>query len=364
MRPQMRPRARSSAVVRALFAFATVVTLASLTAVVAHVVNTAAGLVAVGGPDASDRSPIPDSPVATSDQTGEGEVIASWTLLESLVRRRQIEREVSALLPEGTRLEFRSWLSLSFVTRGYSPNPLRTGIRGALIGSVWMVAIAVVVAVPTGVAAAIYLEEFCPRDLLRKAMRESVHLLAGVPSVVYGLIGLVLFVRFLGPLTSGAAFGATATRVPTGRTIVSAGLTLALLTLPRIVIAAEQAINAVEPRVRLAAFSVGATRWQVVRDHVLPQAGPEIGAAAILAIARAVGDAAIVIMVGASTVVIADPGPFAAFTALPVVAYQWAMRPDASYRGLASAALLVLLLLVVVLNAAAAVARSRARRTR
>ena len=362
-RPQT--RTRSSIVVRAFFAFATVVAFTSLTAVVAHIVNTAVGLIAVRGTaDSSGGLVILDRSFEPSDRNGDAEVFASWTLLESIVRRRQIEREVSDRLPDGTRLEFRSWLSVTFVFGGHSANPLRTGIRGALIGSLWIMAIAAIVAVPVGVAAAVYLEEFGPPDRLRRLMRESVHLLDGVPSVVYGLIGIVLFVRFVGPWTSGTAFGVSATRVPTGRTILSAGLTMALVTLPRIVIAAEQAISAIEARVRLAAFSVGATRWQVVRDHVLPQAGPEIGAAAILAIARAVGDAAILIMVGASTVVIADPGtPFAAFTALPVLAYQWAMRPDPSYRGLASAALLVLLLLVVLLNIAAAVAL-RARRTR
>ncbi|TVQ23435.1 MAG: ABC transporter permease subunit [Spirochaetaceae bacterium] len=336
-----------------LFAFAALIALTSVTAVVTHVVNTSAGLIAIRGGTES---------AATGDAA---QVLASWTLLESMVYRSVIERDAVERFPDGTRIEFRSWLNPAFITGGYSADPTRTGVRGALIGSLWLIVIATIAAVPAGVGAAIYLQEFSAPHRLHRAMRESVHLLAGVPSVVFGLIGLVIFARLLGPLTSGAIFGVRATRVPTGRTIVSAGLTVALMTLPRIVIAAEQAIGAVAPRLRLAAFSVGATRWQVVRDHVLPQAGPEICAGAIFALTRAVGDAAAVIIVGASTVVLTDPStPFAAFTALPVIAYQWAMRPDPSYRGLASAALLVLLLVVVVLNVAAGVVRLRARRTR
>ena len=293
------------------------------------------------------------------DRVVEPEVLASWPLNEALTRTAAIEAEVARLYPEA-RLEWRSWVSWDFLTQTMSSDPARAGVRTALLGSLWMIAITLMVAFPLGVAAAVYLEEYSTRSRISRLIQTNIDNLAGVPSIIYGMLGLAIFVRALEPLTSGAAFGLTDTN---GRTILSAGLTMALLILPVIIINAQEAVRAVPPSLREAAYGLGATRWQTVWGHVLPSALPGILTGTILAMSRAIGETAPLIVVGASTFIVADPnGPFSKFTALPIQIYNWTSRPQDLFRDIAAAAIVVLLGTLLSVNAAAILLRDRLRR--
>jgi phosphate transport system permease protein len=183
--------------------------------------------------------------------------------------------------------------------------------------------------------------------------------LAGVPSIIYGMLGLAIFVRAWEPLTSGKLFGGVDPTTANGRTIISAGLTLALLVLPLIIINAQEAIRSVPRSLREAGFGLGATKWQVIWSHVLPSAIPGILTGNILAMSRAIGETAPLVVVGASTFIAMDPsGPFSKFTTLPVQIYQWTSRPQDEFRNIAAAAILVLLVLLLSLNAAAVLLRN------
>jgi phosphate transport system permease protein len=290
------------------------------------------------------------------DRVVEPEVVQSWPLNESLFQRAEIEAAVAAETPEA-RLEWKSWLSLGFLSRTMSSDPARAGVRTALLGSLWMMAITLVVAFPVGVASAVYLEEYAGRGRINRIIQTNIDNLAGVPSIIYGMLGLAIFVRALGPLTSGEVFGVTDTN---GRTILSAGLTMALLILPVIIINAQEAIRAVPASLREAAFGLGATKWQAVWGHVLPYALPGILTGTILALSRAIGETAPLIVVGASTFIVADPtGPFSKFTALPIQIYNWTSRPQDQFRDIAAAAILVLLATLLSINAAAILLRNR-----
>jgi len=290
------------------------------------------------------------------DRVVEPEVVQSWPLNESLFQRAEIEAAVAAETPEA-RLEWKSWLSLGFLSRTMSSDPARAGVRTALLGSLWMMAITLAVAFPVGVASAVYLEEYAGRGRINRIIQTNIDNLAGVPSIIYGMLGLAIFVRALGPLTSGEVFGVTDTN---GRTILSAGLTMALLILPVIIINAQEAIRAVPGSLREAAFGLGATKWQTVWGHVLPYALPGILTGTILALSRAIGETAPLIVVGASTFIVADPtGPFSKFTALPIQIYNWTSRPQDQFRDIAAAAILVLLATLLSINAAAILLRNR-----
>ena len=181
-----------------------------------------------------------------------------------------------------------------------------------------------------------------------------------MPSIIYGMLGLAIFVRELEPLTSGAIFGLTDPTTANGRTILSAGLTLALLVLPILIINGQEAIRAVPGSLREASYGLGATKWQTVWHHVLPSAIPGILTGTILAISRAFGETAPLVVVGASTYITFDPnGPFAKFTSLPIQIYQWTSRPQGEFRNIAAAAILVLLVLLLTLNATAILLRNR-----
>jgi phosphate transport system permease protein len=174
------------------------------------------------------------------------------------------------------------------------------------------------------------------------------------------MLGLVIFVRALEALTSGSLFGVGDPTTANGRTIVSAGLTLGLLILPLLIINAREAIRAVPSSLRQASYGLGATKWQTVWNHVLPGALPGILTGTILAISRAIGETAPLVVIGASTFIMVDPnGPFAKFTTLPIQIYQWTSRPQDEFRHLAAAAILVLLVLLLTLNATAIVLRNR-----
>ena len=212
-------------------------------------------------------------------------------------------------------------------------------------------------AVPVGVGAAIYLEEFAKPSRINGLIQTNINNLAGVPSIIYGMLGLAVFVRIMEPITSGSIFGDYA---PNGRTILAAGLTLGVLTLPVVIISSQEAIRAVPNSLRQGGMSLGATKWQTVRSHVLPVAIPGILTGTILAVARAIGETAPLILVGAAGFITATPsGPFSQFTALPIQIFQWTALPQPEFRSLAAAASLALLILLLTLNAAAVILRNR-----
>jgi phosphate transport system permease protein len=264
-----------------------------------------------------------------------------------------------AEIPNGT-LEFRSWINAAFITNPQSPDPEAAGVRTAILGSLWMILITILVAFPIGVGAAIYLEEYAVDNRLNRLIQTNINNLAGVPSIIYGMLGLAMFVRLLEPLTSGSIFGLVDPTTANGRTILSAGLTLMLLVLPLVIINAQEAIRAVPNSLRQASLGIGATKWQTIWAHVLPNAIPGILTGTILAISRAIGETAPLVVVGASTFITFDPNsPFSKFTTLPIQIYQWTARPQDEFRNIAGAAILVLLFLLLTLNAGAILLRNR-----
>ncbi len=289
----------------------------------------------------------------------EPQVVRTWSLYESLFHRADIQAQMAAQYPYA-RLQFVSWVNRRFITRPQSSDPEKAGVRTAILGSLWTIAITVLFAFPLGVGAAIYLEEYARDNWLNRLIRLNINNLAGVPSIIYGMLGLAIFVRMLGRLTSGAAFGLADPTTANGRTILSAGLTLGLLILPIIIINAQEAIRAVPNSLRLASYGLGATQWQTIWSHVLPNALPGILTGTILSVSRALGETAPLVVVGASTFITVDPsGPFSKFTTLPIQIYQWTARPQDEYRNIAAAAIIVLLALLLTLNATAVVLRNR-----
>jgi phosphate transport system permease protein len=236
------------------------------------------------------------------------------------------------------------WLSLNLLTNAPSRKPEQAGLRPALLGTLWVIGLTALFAFPVGVGAAVYLEEYASNNRWTRLLKTNISNLAGVPSVVYGLLGLSVFVSLF----------------TMGRTVISGALTMGLLILPLIIIASQEAIRAVPPSLRLAAFALGATRWQVARDHVLPAAMPGILTGIILSISRAMGETAPLLVVGAAAYVTFNPtGVMSSYTALPVQIYEWARRPQQDFQDLAAAAIIVLLVLLLILNATAIYLRQR-----
>jgi len=239
------------------------------------------------------------------------------------------------------------WLDWNFLSSFPSRRPENAGIKGALFGTLWMISFTALISVPVGVAAALYLEEYARPGRLNTLIQINIANLAGVPSIVYGILGLALFVRGVG----------------LGKSVLAASLTMSLLILPVIIIAAREAIRAVPSSLRQAAYALGATRWQTVRHHVLPSALPGILTGVILALSRAIGEAAPLIMTGALAFVAFVPrSPMDDFTALPIQIYNWASRPQAEFHHLAAAAIVVLLVVLFAMNSLAIVLRQRASR--
>jgi phosphate transport system permease protein len=286
------------------------------------------------------------------------QVERTYTLYDSIFNRSAIA--TAAARYPGRELVFRSWFNPSFLTTPQAAEPIGSGVRTAVLGSLWTIFITLLFAFPLGVGAAIYLEEYAGKHWFNRIIQTNINNLAGVPSIIYGMLGLAIFVRALEPVTSGSAFGLTDPSVANGRTILSAGLTLALLVLPLIIINGQEAIRAVPSSLRQAAYGLGATRWQMVWHHVLPNAIPGILTGTILAISRAIGETAPLVVIGAATLITSDPsGPFSKFTTLPIQIYQWTSRPQDDYRNIAAAAILVLLALLLTLNAGAILLRNR-----
>jgi phosphate transport system permease protein len=284
----------------------------------------------------------------------------TYGLFESLFSGSQIRAAAQAEFPAG-HLFFDSWLDQRFVTSPQDADPQKAGVRTAILGSLLTIAITILTAFPIGVMAAIYLEEYATDTWINRLFKTNINNLAGVPSIIYGLLGLAIFVRVLESFTSGKMFGVL--EDPTsanGRTILSAGLTLALLILPLLIINAQEAIRSVPSSLRQASFGLGATKWQTVWHHVLPNAISGILTGTILSISRAVGETAPLVVVGASTFINVDPsGPFSKFTTLPIQIYQWTSRAQGEFRNLAAGAILVLLILLLTLNASAVLLRNR-----
>ncbi len=290
-------------------------------------------------------------------------VVNTWPLVPSLLHQREIVAQAQKAYPHA-ELRWVRWFNTRFLTRPQSSDPVRAGVRTAILGSLWLMVITALTALPLGVATAIYLEEYARGDhWIQRLIQTNINNLAGVPSIIYGILGLAIFVRALEPLTSGALFGAVPQGVTAnGRTLLSGGLTLGLLVLPIVIINAQEAIRAVPRSLREAAYGLGATQWQVIWHHVLPNALPGIMTGTILGLSRALGETAPLVVVGASTFITFDPlTPFAKFTALPIQIYQWTARPQPVFRNLAAAASLALLLLLFVLNGIAVYIRHRAR---
>jgi phosphate transport system permease protein len=283
----------------------------------------------------------------------------AWSLWESLTQADEIKTRVASDYPEA-ELRFINWLNADFISRPQTSEALTAGIRTAILGSLWTIFITILFAFPVGVGAAIYLEEYANDTWINRLIRTNINNLAGVPSIVYGILGLAIFVRALEPLTSGEIFGLVDPVTANGRTILSAGLTLGLLVLPIIIINAQEAIRSVPQSLRKASYGIGATKWQTVWHHVLPNAMPGILTGTILAVSRAIGETAPLVVVGASTAISFDPdGPFSKFTTLPIQIYQWTARPQEEFRAIAAAAILVLLAMLLTLNATAILLRNR-----
>ena len=284
-------------------------------------------------------------------------VVQAWSLWDSLFRRRAVIEEAMTRFPNA-RLVFRSWLTGSFIADAQSSIPEDAGVRAAIKGSLGTILITILFAFPVGVGAAIYLEEYAQDNRLNRIIQTNINNLSGVPSIIYGMLGLTVFVRAMEPVTSGALFG-LGDGSANGRTILSAGLTLGLLILPVIIINAQEAIKAVPDSLRQSSYGLGATKWQTIRHHVLPSSFDRILTGTILATSRAIGETAPMVVVGASTLVTLDPsGPFSKFTTLPIQIYQWTARPQAEFRNAAAAAILVLLVLLLTLNATAILLRN------
>jgi len=235
-------------------------------------------------------------------------------------------------------------VSWDFIDSFPSRKPEEAGIKAALWGTIWMMGLTALLAVPVGLGAAIYLEEYAHRNWLTRAIQINIANLAGVPSIVYGLLGLALFVRALA----------------LERSILAGALTMALLVLPIIIIASQEALRAVPQSLRDGAYAVGATRSQVVFRQVVPAALPGILTGIILALSRAIGETAPLIMIGALLFVPFTPGgPFDRFTVLPIQIFNWSSRPQKEFQENAAAAIIVLLAVLLTMNAFAIILRNR-----
>jgi phosphate transport system permease protein len=245
-------------------------------------------------------------------------------------------------------------LSWQFLTSYPSRRPEQAGILSALVGSVWVLVLTAVFAFPLGVGAAVYLEEYSTQSRLQKLIEINIANLAGVPSIIYGLLGLEVFVRVMKPLTGG-------------RSVLAGAMTMALLVMPIVIIAAREAIRAVPGSLRLGAYALGATRWQVTRSIVLPGALAGILTGTILALSRAVGETAPLITMGALTFIaflpeLSPEGLQSPFTELPIQIFNWVSRPQQGFHVNAAAGIVVLLVVLLMMNAAAILLRNKYQR--
>lgn len=235
-------------------------------------------------------------------------------------------------------------LSTAFLNGFPSRLADRAGLRPALHGTIWTLALTALISFPLGVGTAVWLEEYAPANRLKTIIETNIANLAGVPSIVYGMLGLAVFVRYFAM----------------GRSVLAGSLTLALLILPVIIIASQEALKAVPSSFRLGAYALGATRWETIRHHVFPLALPGILTGTILALSRAIGEAAPLLVVGALAFIAFVPnGPLDEFTVVPIQIYNWVQRPQEAFQELAAAASIVLMVLLLSMNAVAILLRNR-----
>jgi phosphate transport system permease protein len=252
----------------------------------------------------------------------------------------------------GAHLAELTGLARRLVASTQSTRPHLAGYRVGIAGSLWLLVLVAVIGIPVGVGAGVFLEEYAPPGRMRRIIQTNIANLAGVPSIVYGILGLALFVR---------AFGFKA--IALGPTLLAGVLTLSLLILPIIVITTQEALRAVPGSLRHAALALGGTRWQVVRDHVLPSALPGILTGTILGLSRAIGETAPLLMVGAAGSILQLPrGPLDRYSALPVEIYNYARQPDPKFQPVAAGGILILVTILLLMNGVAIVIRGRFRR--
>lgn len=248
-------------------------------------------------------------------------------------------------------LDGRSRLNLDLIRKFPASDALDAGAQSALFGTLWVVGIAALLALPIGICAAVYLEEFADRTRWWNRLTElNVQNLAAVPAIVYGILGLAFIAR--GPLSFGFV-------------VITAAMTLALLILPIVIITTREALRAVPPSIRHASLSLGASSWQTVWRQVMPAAVPGIATGSILAVSRAMGEAAPVIMLGGLSFVTFNPdGPTSPFTVLPIQIFNWVSRPQAEFATLAAATIILLLMVLLTMNSVAIYVRNRYGRSR
>ncbi len=242
-------------------------------------------------------------------------------------------------------------LNLDFLQSLPSGRAKRAGVFPALIGTIWLMAAVAAISFPVGVGAGIFLEEFSEDNWFMRIVEINIGNLAGVPSIIYGLLGLAVFVRIFEPITGG-------------RSVLSGALTLSLLILPVIIVATREALRAVPSSMRLAGYALGANRWQVVWSHVLPAAMPGILTGVILALSRAIGETAPLIAVGAAVFISFTPplspaGLQSQFTAMPIQIYNWVARPQEEFHHIAASGIIVLMTMLLMMNAIAIYLRNK-----
>lgn len=275
------------------------------------------------------------------------------------------------------------WLNWGFLTRSNSYLPHEAGILSGLVGSIWLVTLTALMAVPMGVGAAVYLEEYAKPTRLTKFIQLNISNLAGVPSIVYGILGFTVFVRMFGlrdrpeKFVCSLGFAEFTFELPLGRVVLSGACTLTLLSLPVVIIAAQEALRAVPASLRHASLALGATKWQTIRYQVLPAALPGILTGVILSLSRAIGETAPLAVLGAAAQLsfvpgrikgvgdaIQNPGkvlqaPFDQFTAIPLQIYGWISDPKSDFEHVATAGIMVLLIVLLLMNGTAILIRQR-----
>jgi phosphate transport system permease protein len=277
------------------------------------------------------------------------------------------------------------WVNWDFLTSFDSRHPEKAGILAGIWGTVWLIFFTALFSIPMGVGAAIYLEEYATDNWLTRLIQVNLSNLAGVPSIVYGILGLTVFVRMFGMfdgqkdlvLRIPLLVMTLDIPLPFGRTVLSGALTLSLLILPVVIVASREALRAVPASIRHGSYALGATQWQTIRHQVLPASLPGMMTGVILAISRAIGETAPLVIIGALSYVAFTPGdiagpadvlrdpqgvaraPFDYFTTITIMIYNWVSRPKTEYQHAAAAGILVLLFVLLILNAAAIVIRHR-----
>lgn len=235
-------------------------------------------------------------------------------------------------------------LNIDFFTNFASRRPEQAGIKAALFGTIWLMVVTGPVSIILGVGTAIYLELYAKKNKFTRFIQMNISNLAGVPSIVFGLLGLTVFVRMMGM----------------GRSVLAGGLTMSLLILPIIIVASQEALRAVPKELQEASYGMGATKWQTIRRVILPAAIPGILTGGILALSRAVGETAPLIMIGALTFVAFVPESiWSGFTVMPIQIYNWTSRPQVAFHDVAAAGIIVLLVMLILMNSIAIIIRNK-----